>query len=284
MVRDPDPEWYVKFLNITFAHCDSLGLREVYRARFAAIKPSDVWIKGTPAWFRDGCLPIWEVANELVVAAYIARVLGWRFCKHEPAGRGLRKGDWEFAVPDDKRVFVEVKTLEEPPVRPSNSFGARPSRAPRLQNVLARAYKQLLQDERATLVVVVGHDFIRAPFGIVHSDLFAALFGQFIVKFPVMSEKREISYAGPSWREMLVGHTKRRSLGVAAGLVVRGAFSPNPHFYAIHNPFATESARLTPDVFGTQHQFRWEDSAGAEVGTLDTDDAWARLSHGLESA
>ncbi len=281
VAKDQDAEWNVCLLEAALQYAKNRGLWSTYRRRFEGIGVGDVSLARANAENREADFVIWEIAAELVAAAYLEHVLRWTFCRHEPPGDRKRLGDWEFETPDGKLVFVEVKTLCEPQWRPTSGGYFRRSQAGRLGKLLSRAYRKLPADDRATLVVVVGFDLIRIPFSLVQSDLFASLFGQFVVKFNVMTPAPQVTYAGPSFREMLVGHTKRRRLGVVAGLVLRGLSSPMPLLYSLHNPFAYDAARIGPAHFADCPQFVWSDRLGEERGRNNAEDAWRSMQQTL---
>ena len=273
LAKDPDPEWNVCVLRAALKYAESKSLWSEYRDRFGKIRLVELSPERARAENRDVDFPIWELATEIFVAAYLEHFLGWTFDSHEPPGHRKRLGDWQFREPSGSLVFVEVKTLCEPPWRASSGF--RRSNAPRLQNLLARAYHQLPDDGRATLVVVVGYDFIRLPPGpLLAGDLGTALFGEFVVRFPVMVPDSRITYAGPSFHNMLLGHAKHRRLGVVAGFVMSGRLAPAPTLYALHNPFANDEVRVPAAAFGDCLQFVWPDEGGHTVGRVNPAAAW----------
>jgi hypothetical protein len=281
VARDTDPEWSVCLLEAALRYAEDKDLWDVFRQRFEGISVGDVSLARANAENWEADFNIWEIATELVVAAYLEHSLGWTFRSYEPLGNAPRRGDWEFISPSRRRTFVEVKTVCEAQWRPISGGSFRPSHAARISSLLARAYRQLPDDDRSTLVVIVGTDLVQIPFGVMHGDLFASLFGQFVVKFNVMTPRPEITFAGPSFREMLVGHTKRRRLGAVAGLVLRGLSSPAPLFYSIHNPFAHAGARLDGSDFGDCPQFVWTEATGTETGRNNADNAWQRIRSAL---
>jgi hypothetical protein len=281
LLKDRAPEWNVCLLKAALRYAERRGVWEHYRNRFEKISAKQFLPARVAADNRSVTFPIWEIASELVVGAYLEHVLGWRFRCHEPPGRGTAKGDWEFETRNNRIVFVEVKTVREPPFRASAGVYSRPSYAKRLTDTLKRAYPQLPEDGRATLVVLVGDQYVRPSIGIVHSDLFAALFGHFILEFPIDSAPPKVSYAGPSFREMFLGRQKNRRLGVVAGLAVRGLFEPALLFYAVHNPFAKRAVRLNQRALADAWRVAWRRRGGHVVGKPNAPAAWARISGAL---
>lgn len=277
--KDARPEWWTCLSRAALRFAERHGLWEAYRKRFAGIRPVDLSPARAASENRRTDFPIWEVLSELVVGAYLEAVLGWRMTGHEPRGNGERLGDFEFATPSGRVVFVEVKTIQEARTRTAGftSVYAVSSQAPRLRSVIARAYRQLPDDGRANVVVVVGHEMLNGAGGLVHSDLFAALFGQFVINVRVNVPSPHVTYAGPSFRDMLIHHTKRRRLSTAVGLIVSGLFAPAPLLYAIHNPFAHDTVRLISADFGSSLQFCWHSDHGAEEGTPDAPAAWEAI-------
>lgn len=273
---DPEPEWNVCLLRAALSYCAEVRLWDDFRVRFAGIAPADVASARAVAEDRGADLPIWEIASELVVAAYLQHVCGWKLLRYEPPGNGLCRGDWEFESPSGRVTFVEVKTIRES-VADYFGSGALQQAAKKCQHVLARAYKQLPCDERATLVVLIGKHTVRPLSGLMLSGPFVALFGPYIVRFPIYTPNARISYAGPSFYDMLVGHTKRRRLGAVAGLSLRGLCEPTLEFYAIHNPFAHSACRLPSSDFGDHLQFPWTEGVGNEIGVLRPHEAWQKL-------
>jgi hypothetical protein len=171
LLKDRDPEWYVCLLKSALRYAEKRQVWDHYQTRFRRISAKEFLPARVAAENRTATFPIWEIASELVVASYLEHVLGWTFKAHEPPGRGSTKGDWEFTTRTNRIVFVEVKTVREPPFRPSNSAFSRGSYASRLTEPLKRAYTQLPDDGRATLVVLVGDQYLRPSWGIIHTDL-----------------------------------------------------------------------------------------------------------------
>ncbi|MGH2372435.1 MAG: hypothetical protein ACRDIC_03015 [bacterium] len=127
--------------------------------------------------------------------------------------------------------------------------------------------------------MVVGRELISIPFGIMHGDLFAALFGRFEVRFTVMTDDPQITYAGPSFRDMLVQGSKHRRLGAVAGLITRGFMEPGLHLYAIHNPYAFSEQRLSEEALAGVHQFCFQGARGYEQDGRLPVVGWERLRH-----
>jgi hypothetical protein len=277
-----DSAWWIDLLNAGLSFARVHGLESRFRASFASIRPQDLLHQRAQAEGRSVSFPIWEIANELIVAGYLERVCGWDLIQHEPAGHGARLGDWQFRSQSGRQVFVEVKSLAE--MRPSgNSVFNRGSYAPRLRGVLARAYRQLPADDRAVLVVLVGDWLLEIPFGIMHGDLFAALYGKYEVRFQAMVPDPQITYAGPSFREMMVHRGKHRRLGTVAGLITRGCDEPGPALYAIDNPFASPTQRLTESDLQDVRRFVVDDTGfGKEIAGVDPSECWGRMSSLLE--
>lgn len=277
LLKDRDPEWYVCLLKVALRYAEERDVWSHYQARFQKISAKEFLPARIAADNRTAAFPIWEIASELVVAAYLEHVLGWRLKAHEPSGRGNAKGDWEFTTRTGRIVFVEVKTVREPPFRPSNNVFSRGSYANRLTETLKRAYIQLPDDGRATLVVLVGDQYLRPSWGIVQTDLFAALFGQFILQFPINSQRPKVSYAGPSFREMFLGRQKNRRLGAVAGLAIRGLFEPGLLFYGVHNPFAKRTVRLNQRALAAAWRVAWRGGSGRVIGKPNAPTAWAKM-------
>jgi hypothetical protein len=220
---------------------------------------------------------VWEIANELVVALYLERALGWSFVAYEPPGHMGRLGDWEFLSLSGETVFVEVKSVMEPAL-PEGAF-TRGVAFRRLTGVLRGAYRQLPRDSRATLVIVVGNGLITAlNGGIMLTDLFQTLFGQIQVTFQVMPYVEGSERVGPSFYDMFAHAGKHRRLGCVAGLHVAGLDTPGLVFYAIHNPFADPSSKLKRDDFADAPQF-WvdEEGRGEEQGEVKATERWQRI-------
>lgn len=276
----PDREPWVDLLNAGLDFATRHGLEGPFRERFRGIVAGDMTPERAKAEGRLAYFPIWEVANELIVAVYCERALGWRFVAHEPNGRGERLGDWEFEMPSGTPVFVEVKSIQEAPWVNFSGVFARGSYAQRLRGVLARAYKQL-PDDRPTLVVLVGDWTLEWSHGIRYSDLFEAMFGRFEVRMTVMTEDPQITYAGPSFREMLVHGTKHRRIGMVAGLVVRYGFeAPGLGFYAIDNPYAYETQRIADSDIAGATRFMVSGASGCDIEGIAPASAWELIRRG----
>ncbi len=274
IAKSHEPAWWKALLNSAFGFAQDHTLVERYRARFSGISRSELRLEKAQRESRTSTFPIWEVANELVVARYLERVLGWRYESHEPPGRGLRRGDWQFLTPSDQRVFVEVKSLREPERHGTGVFN-RPSYSARLRGVLKEAYAQLPDDGRATLVVLVGSEVLRIPFGIMHGDLFQALYGRMQVTFNLMPYDSASVRMGPSFRDMFVHGTKHRRLAWAAGLAVSGLDLPDLGFYGIQNPYADPTVRIERQAFPNVDRFVVEESGHGHIENgLHPDEVW----------
>ncbi len=265
-----EPWWFVQALNAALAFAVEHELVDVYRQRFAGIRPQEL---------RTVVFPIWEIANELLAARYVERVFGWRFDQHEPVGRGTRRGDWQFVAPSGRTVFVEVKSIREAELGGgvySLDF------TPRVRSVLARAYQQLPADDRGVLVVLVGGLTLDAPIeNPMVGFLFGALFGRFQVTFQVLPYEAKTVRAGPSFRDMLVQPKKHRRLGCVAALRPGGMVEPDFGFYAIHNPFAYSEVRLSPDDLPNTLQFVVDgDGQGTFSGQADAAVIWENMRPG----
>lgn len=281
LARAPENEWWVQLLSAAFEFAVEHDLVEHYRKRFAGIRaveltPARAFVEGRQVGF-----PIWAIANELVVARYLERVLGWTYLAMEPNGRGARRGDWLFRAPSGREVFVEVKSVAEPDRYTGDAavhVGVWPDYRPRIRDVVKEGYKQLPDDERGTLIVLVGNEILGISHGIMHGALFSALFGQYQITFTAIPEfLPESMRAGPSFHDMLVQPGKHRRLGCVAALVVRGLDVPGVRFYPIHNPFAYKSVRTAADDFGDSNQFVFSESDGHEVDGVHPREAWERM-------
>lgn len=266
-------------LNVGLSFAAAHGLSSYFRKQFASLRPTEFLESRATVENRTVTFPIWEVGNELVVAAYLERVLGWTYLVHAPAGRPPKKGDWLFRSPSGKETFVEVKSVSEPMWRGSTGVFSRSSKAPRLRTILARAYGQLPREGYGTLIVLVAlDDVLRLPHGsIMHGDLFEALFGEIQVKFNVMPYDPKSLRMGPSLREMFVQTSKHRLMGAAVGLDIGGFDVPEPRVYVIHNPFAYEHTRINPRDFPGQAQFYVRDSEACFVPPMPLEDVWAKV-------
>src|SRR5690242_16320263 len=179
--EDPNP--WVDTLNAALAFAVEHDLVDQYRARFGGISSGDLHPERARREGRNCATPIFEIANELLVARYLERVFEWRYTAREPPGHKAHVGDWQFATPRGRAVFVEVKTVRERE-RPSGVFSA--NFAPGLRTLVARAYKQLPLDDRGVLVVLVGGLKLHLPAqNPLLGDLFAALFGDYQITFQV---------------------------------------------------------------------------------------------------
>lgn len=254
ITRSDEPAWWIGALSAAAAFARDHDLLDSFRSKLSSIPISELRTDKSDAEGRSSTFPIWEIVNELLVARLLERGLGWRFDLHEPQGRGTRLGDWQFVSPSGRSVFVEVKSLSEREMF-SSGVHSKPSFAPRLRGVLKGAYAQLPDDGRATLVVVVGRELTKISFGIMHGDLFQALYGDMQVTFRVMPYDPSSLRLAPSFREMFTHRGKHRRLGWVAGLVVTGMDEPALKLYAIHNPFAHESVTMPGEDYAAIDRF-----------------------------
>lgn len=279
IAKEADPNVWVDILNAALTFAVEHGLADVYRRRFAGISPQDLRHERAQREGRTCSFPIWEIANELLVARYLERVFGWRFDQHEPTGRRDRKGDWQFVTARGRVVFIEVKSVREPEIT-GGVFSA--NFTPKLRAAVARAYAQLPLDHRGVLVVLVGGPLTldlpaRNP---QLSWLFGALFGQFQITFQVLPFDPATVRGGPSFRDMTVHASKHRRIGCVAALRPGGMDVPGFGFYAIHNPYAHEEVKLLPQDFGSALQFVVDaQGRGAWVGEPHPD-VWVAMRPG----
>ncbi len=276
VAKGTDPNPWVDSLNAALAFAVDHGLVDHYRTKFGGISPPDLDHKRAKREGRTCATPIFEIANELLVARYLERVFRWRFTAHEPPGRKTHVGDWQFVTPRGRAVFVEVKTVREPEGA-TGVFSA--SFAPGLRAVVARAYAQLPLDDRGVLVVLVGGLKLHLPAqNPTLSDLFAALFGDYVITFQVLPYDPRSVRGGPSFRDMTVHRDKHRCIGCVAALSPGGTFSPSYGFYAIHNPYAHDAVKLAREDFGNALQFDVDETGrGRWAGDLHPD-VWPRVS------
>lgn len=269
--------WWYQLLNVAAAFARDHHLLDRYQKKFAGISLNELSRETARIRGRSELFPVWEITNELIVGRYLERVVGWQYCSHEPKGRQQHRGDWEFTDLSGKQVFVEVKSLAEPEPGAVGVY-SRPSFAHRLRTVLKGAYRQLPDDGRSTLVVVVGRDITRIPFGVMHGDLFQALYGQMQINFRVMPYDPESVRVGPSFREMFVHGTKHRRLGAVAGLAVSGDESPSLRFYSIQNPYANTSVKLDARAFADTTTFVVDEHGhGKEFHGIGPEEVWHRI-------
>ena len=274
IAKSNEPAWWTALLNSAFAFAQDHSLVETYRARFSGISLSELRLEKADRESRTSTFPIWRIANELVVARYLERVLGWRYECHEPPGRALRRGDWQFLTPSGRLVFVEVKSLRERERLGTGVFN-RPSYGERLRGVLKEAYAQLPDDGRATLVVLVGNELLRIPFGVMHGDLFQALYGRMQVTFNVLPYDPTSVRMGPSFRDMFVHGAKHRRLAWAAGFAVSGFELPGLRFYAIQNPYADPAVHIERSAFSKVEQFIVDEGGHGHLDAgLHPKDVW----------
>ncbi|MCU0649685.1 MAG: hypothetical protein MUF00_16970 [Gemmatimonadaceae bacterium] len=279
VTKSPEEAYWAHLLSLAASFAQRHGLLEPYRIRIAGIPLQALTHSSAQREHRASTDQLWDVTNELIVAAYLERLLGWTYLQHEPQGRASHRGEWEFRTPSGRVVFVEVKSLHESEEVPRGVY-SRGVQRDRIHAVLKGAYQQLPNDDRATLVVLVGRgELPRISHGILYGDIFQSLFGQMQVRFPVGVDVEEARVrVTPSFRDMFVQRAKHRRLGVIAGLALGGLELPLARFYAIHNPYAHENCRLPASDFADIHQFV-VDAAGAaaQVNGLSLEDAWARI-------
>lgn len=257
-------------------------LVDVYRARFRGIEPQDLLPERAAAKRRTISSPIWVIAHELVVARFLERVLGWTYVCHEPVGHQGRRGDWEFRTSSDRRVFVEVKTLEEPERHDTSGVYSRSVNDSQIRDVVKGAYQQLPDDDRATLVVLAGRgDTLSVSHGILFSDIGQTMFGRFQVRFTPMSDNPNYR-AGPSLRDRMVHGTKHRRIGCVAGLWIAASGIPLIRFYAIDNPDAHPGKRLPEcDLIGALRFMVDERGGGEQKSGVALEEVWALMAAGV---
>ena len=278
LTRSNERAWWRELLIAAASFARDHGLVSHYRRRFAGVAAREISDSAGKVHHRSAVAPIWEIANELVVGVYLERVLGWTLELHEPEGFRGRRGEWQFATPRGRPVFVEVKSLIESEIVVTHVF-SRGVATRRLTSVLRGAYRQLPDDGRSTLVVVVGNGLIlEISRGIMHGDLFQTLFGRVVVTFQVLPYVEGSERMGPTFREMFTHAGKHRRLGCVAGLTIGGLDFPSLGFYAIHNPFADPEVRLHSSDFEDTRQF-WvdEDGFGQESQGIHPRVAWGRI-------
>ena len=275
-VKAPD-RWEAELLSTAGKFAVDHQLLDHYRRRFQGIVLADLAPARAKAQRRSVCSPIWVIAHELVVGAYLEHVLGWALEAHEPLGNKLSKGDWQFRTPEGQSVFVEVKTALEPMPMPTTGVFSKGVKDKQIREILRGAYKQLPTDDRSTLVVIVGYDMLEISHGILFGDLFQTLFGAFQLKFRPFAEDLGFT-AGPSLREMHVHGTKHRQLGCVAGMYLSGIDFPKLEFYAIDNPFAHGSKRLPARTFERCRRFLVDSGGhGEELTGLEMVEGWRTM-------
>jgi len=264
LAKVPPVRWEVPLTNRALQFAVDHGLEGEYRGRFAGIAELDLTEARAKAEYRSVTFPIGQILNELVVGSLLESVLHWTYVCAGPPGHRQFRGDWQFATPAGREVFVEVKSVAEPSY--ANGFFTRPQFVPRLHNLLKSAYRQLPEDGRATCVFIVAANgiILEIPHGIEHGDLFQAFFGDTVVKFDFNGQALLNPRMQSTFREMFVQVKKNRRLGGVFGLELSGRQLPRPLAYAIHNPFAHDSTRLP--VHGTKglHRF-YVDTSGRGV-------------------
>lgn len=279
VTKSSEDAWWKHILQVAALFAAEHNLVSAYRGRLAGISIGDLTIERAQREGRRSTDPIWDIANELIVGCYLERVMGWTFVEHEPQGHATCRGDWQFAARSGRQIFVEVKSLHEPE-RVTTGVYSRPSYTRRIRTVLKEAYRQLPDDGRATLIVLVGWgQLLGIPFGIVHGDVFQSLFGQMQITFQVMPYSGDSVRMGPSFRDMFVQGSKHRRLGVVAGMVVSGMDTPGIGFYAIHNPFANTGCRLATSDVEPATQVFVDQQGFAQVQTgITAREVWGRMS------
>jgi hypothetical protein len=270
--------WWRELLICVAAYARDHDLLPSFRRKIEGIPSNSLSDSSGNREARSAVAPVWEIVNELVVAMYLERALGWRLLQAEPAGYKSRRGDWEFTAPSGRTVFVEVKSLVEPEPTASAVF-MRGVAADRLTSVLRGAYRQLPKDGRSTLVVVAGFGpILGIPHGIMFGDLFQTVFGKMQVTFSVLPYVEGSERVGPAFHDMFAHAGKHRRLGCVAGMKIGGTDQPGLGFYAIHNPFAQPDVRLSMEDLPRTRQF-WVASSGRgkEYDGLHPADRWKEL-------
>ena len=282
VAKSPEEAYWKYLMCAGAAFARKHGLLDVYRRKFAAIPARSLTISSATREGRGSTDPLWDIANELIVGAYLECVLGWHLLRHEPQGRATRRGDWEFRSPSGRHVFVEVKSLHEPEDAPDGVWCRRVQGA-RIRSVLKDAYRQLPDENRATLVVLVNRgDLLSLPYGILHGDVFQSLFGEIQVAFPVLPFDRDRMRFGPSLRDTFVQKGKHRRLGVVAGLSIGGLGTPHASLYAIHNPHAHIQHRVPTSDMAPIVQWAFsEQGIGSQFAGISPDEAWQRIERAL---
>jgi hypothetical protein len=278
LAKGEENRWEIQLLNVALAFAIDHGLEETYRTKFAGISLNALMPARAIHEGRGVSTPLWEIANELVVGCLVERGLGWKYQEYEPPGRHGRRGEWQFQSPSKREIFVEVKSLREAEDVGSGAF-SRPDYRSRIRSSLTEAYKQLPDDGRASLVVLVGNSILSISHGIMLGDVFAALFGRYQISFPA-NQPLDTGFftAGPSFHDTYVQRGKHRSLGCVAGLVVRGLGQPSIGFYAIPNPWAHKNVRFPESDLRDARRFEWMENGGHEVMGIRGVEIWNRMS------
>jgi hypothetical protein len=264
-------------LNAAATFLQDHGLIERYKRLFAGINSLDLQPARAAAQGRTVTSPIFDIANEFIIARYLDRVLRWEYLEHEPVGRKGHRGDWFFRTPAGREVFVEVKSLSEPDAWPGDFMYTRPDYRPKIRAVVKGAYQQIPDDQCATLVVLAGEEILSISHGILVGDVAQALFGRFQIRFKPFSDDPDYR-AGPSFRDQLVHSTKHRDLGAVAGFSVRGLDFPEPQFYAIDNPWAYPYRRIPDSDLAGARRFIVDDTGrGQELEGSSMEDARLRM-------
>jgi hypothetical protein len=279
IAKSNEDAWWKHVLHVAAVFASEHNYLPAYRARFAGIPAAELTVDRAERDGRSSTDPIWDIANELIVARYLERVLKWQLEQREPAGRATRRGDWQFITRSGRSVFVEVKSLHEPE-SPTASTYSCPVYTSRIRSVLKAAYSQLPDDGRATLVVLVSKgDLLRIPFGIMHGDIFQSLFGQMQVTFQVMPYDPNSVRLAPSFHDMFVQGSKHRRLGLVAGMVISGMDEPGIRFYGVHNPFANEGCQIVDqDLASADRFFVDEHGYGNSRDGISVSQVWGCMS------
>lgn len=279
VVKGPlEDDMWAMLLNAALGFALAHDLLDPYRKRFEGLSLGHFTLTRAEKEGRTQSFPIWDIANELVVGSYLERVLGWRLTAYRPPGKGQHVGEWQFKTGTEQSVFVEVKSLKEPIIRPSANAYSHGIDAGRIAKVLDKAYDQLPNNDCGTLVVLVGNRPLWThPTAPLVGAVPAALFGHFGISFQVLPYDPESERAGPSFHDTFVQEKKNRKLGCVAALRPAGLEEPTLAFYAIHNPYAHESAKIDPLAFGDSWQMVFNGDQGQFVGTDDPTGAWAKI-------
>jgi len=272
-----EEHWVGQLLTAAAAFAREHGLVTHYRKRFAGISSEDLTPERARIHRCSVSTPIWEIAHELVVARYLEKVLLWEYEGHEPPGYKQARGDWLFRSCRGRDVFVEVKSLAEPELAASTGPYNRGIHYAKIRNAIKGAYKQIPDDGRSILVVLVGREILHVPRRLMLGDIFQTMFGQFQVRFKPFVENPKFT-GGPSFHDMLVHGTKHRRLGCIAGLELTGTDYPHVPFYAIDNPFANPQTRLPPADLANCRRFVFDSAGhGEDLLGLGAEETWALM-------
>lgn len=266
--------WAAEVLSVAARFAAQHDLLEHYRGCFQGIRFQDLLPERAKANRRSVTSPIWVIAHELIVAAYLQNVLGWIYVLHEPPGYKTTRGDWEFVTPAGRHVFVEVKTAEEPDVVETAGVFSRGVKSKQLREIIRGAYKQLPDDGRANLLVIVGREMLEISHGIELGDLYQTLFGEYQIRFRPFEDDPKFR-GGPSMRDMQIHGTKHRRIGCIAGMHLYGSDFPRIGFYVIDNPFAYKGTRLDRRAFHNAIGLHFDDSGQGRFGKgLSLGEVW----------